>query len=498
MWVVLAILILLPLSAIVGALVYRYVVAGVELQQALAETDRLDPHWRLEDVEAGRAVIPDERNSGEVAMTASRLLPKRWPAWDVPVPGEVGDAAAERRALQESFMELEPQRQLDAEQLTALGEELERAAAARDQARKLADLPEGRYPITYSQDFLGTLLPHTQDVRGIANLLGYDVLLRAQQEDIDGALTSCRAILNAGRSIGDEPFIISALVRIACRATSVVKTQRALAQGQPTETALVQLQQLLEKEETEPLTLIALRGERAGANQFMEALQAGKNSLSAAQLEKTAGLSGPGAQGPTLEEELDMRSPGFTKSQHAAMLRYMNRAIEIAKLAPQEQRQQFQELDATRNDQPILVRLVYTSLSKFVAAQQRSQAQLRCAAAALAAERYRRAKGAWPPDLDALVAAGYLRELPTDIYDGKPLRFKRLENGLVIYSIGPDGEDNGGNIERVNPAAQGTDVGIHLWDPAQRRQAAAPHPQPRVLPAILPPHAPPGVNGRSR
>jgi hypothetical protein len=34
--------------------------------------------------------------------------------------------------------------------------------------------------------------------------------------------------------------------------------------------------------------------------------------------------------------------------------------------------------------------------------------------------------------------------VPTDPFDGKPLRFKPLANGYVIYSVGDDRRDNGG------------------------------------------------------
>jgi hypothetical protein len=44
--------------------------------------------------------------------------------------------------------------------------------------------------------------------------------------------------------------------------------------------------------------------------------------------------------------------------------------------------------------------------------------------------------------------------LPADPYDGKPLRFKRLSAGYVVYSIGSDGRDDGG-LER-NPKNPGT------------------------------------------
>jgi hypothetical protein len=63
----------------------------------------------------------------------------------------------------------------------------------------------------------------------------------------------------------------------------------------------------------------------------------------------------------------------------------------------------------------------------------------------------------------------YLKEIPVDPYDGAPLRMRRLDDGLVIYSVGPDGKDNGGTLGN-GVGAPGTDTGIRLFDPEHRRR----------------------------
>jgi hypothetical protein len=124
--------------------------------------------------------------------------------------------------------------------------------------------------------------------------------------------------------------------------------------------------------------------------------------------------------------------------------------------------------------QPVLVRLLAPAVNKVAAACLRSRVELRCAIAAVAAERYRRQKGQWPDKLETLHQAGYLTQVPVDLYDGKPLRFLRLDDGLLIYSVGPDGADNGGLIDRDKPYSSGTDMGFRLWDVPRRRQAPVP------------------------
>src|SRR5207247_417513 len=93
----------------------------------------------------------------------------------------------------------------------------------------------------------------------------------------------------------------------------------------------------------------------------------------------------------------------------------------------------------------------------------------RCAAAAVAAERFRQRTDQWPAAIDELVKAGLLKAVPTDPYDGRPLRLKRVADGLAIYAVGPDLADNGGNLDR-NAIKPGTDLGFRLWDVPARRQ----------------------------
>jgi hypothetical protein len=55
----------------------------------------------------------------------------------------------------------------------------------------------------------------------------------------------------------------------------------------------------------------------------------------------------------------------------------------------------------------------------------------------------------------------------------RPLRYRRLADRVVVYSVGLDKQDNGGNIGKV-PNAPGTDLGLRLWDINRRRQRPTP------------------------
>jgi hypothetical protein len=449
--------------------VYSTTLPDRALRAAIAETDRLDPSWRLPELEARRAQVPDRGNSALQVLAVSRLLPAEF-------------ARSGEFTYQFENPDLPPEVQLDGKQLTALRGGLRKAAAALHEGRKLAGMPHGRYAVAYSPDYLGTDVRHADQARKVADLLWLDAILRAQDNDADGAVVSARAVLNAGRSLGDEPVDVSQLVRVACRTLAVRSLERTLAQGEPSSASLRDLESLLADEDRYPALLTTVRGCRAGYDQLMENLQSGK--VSPADLAKAL-------RDDKAEKALSLviRPPGNLQVQRADLLHRMTQLAETAKLpvhAQQAPMKEWSEAFREAKTQAVLrpgpTRLVLLALldppaGKWVEVCQRSSALLRCAIAALAAERYRRDKGRWPQSLAVLVEARYLREVPADPYDGALLRFRGLADGVVIYALGRDLADDGGKLARKNPVDPGTDIGFRLWDVIRRRQPSPPGPE---------------------
>lgn len=84
-----------------------------------------------------------------------------------------------------------------------------------------------------------------------------------------------------------------------------------------------------------------------------------------------------------------------------------------------------------------------------------AEAERRILVTAIALERYRAAQGSYPQVLDAL-APVFLRAVPVDFMDGRPLRYRLADDGhFLLYSVGLDGVDNGGKVpvprERPDP-----------------------------------------------
>jgi hypothetical protein len=325
------------------------------------------------------------------------------------------------------------------------------------QARALVDRPGGRFPVAWASDGISTRLPQLARTREVVNLLAYDVLLRSQNRDTDGALSTCRALLSACRALGDEPAAVSQRLRIDLRATACQQVELALAHGQASEAVLATLQGSLDAEEAEPLLVTGIKGERALMDRFLTSVEAG--AFTPKQVRKTSSFS------------IVLYLFRHSTTARAAHLRFCNRAEELATRPVAEQLDGFRQLDRTTADFPPDLRTLVPAMLRLATAFHESRARLRCATVALAAERHRLARGTWPPALEAL-RPDFLAQVPSDPFDGAPLRYRRLDDGIVISSVGEDGRDDGGETESTSPSGTGRDLGFRLWDPPVRHKPA--------------------------
>jgi hypothetical protein len=97
----------------------------------------------------------------------------------------------------------------------------------------------------------------------------------------------------------------------------------------------------------------------------------------------------------------------------------------------------------------------------------RCTGEVRCARTALAIERYRIDKGGFPSSLDDLVPQ-YMEALLLDPFDAKPLRYRLEADAAVVYTIGDDMSDDGGQVQYRTTLETPTDYGFVLLMPQAR------------------------------
>lgn len=83
-------------------------------------------------------------------------------------------------------------------------------------------------------------------------------------------------------------------------------------------------------------------------------------------------------------------------------------------------------------------------LIRSIETEHRSIALVESTVVGLSAIRHHVDKNSVPSSLDTLVP-DFLLAVPIDPFTGVPLSFRRIPRGFVVYSIGPDGNDDRGD-----------------------------------------------------
>jgi hypothetical protein len=457
-WISLGFLLLLILTPL-GLIVAAY----LTLHAAEAEADRLDPGWRFEENEARRRAetIPPAEDAALRVGGVIKRLPAGWAE-----PCSCSD-------LSNALLKLAPNERLDASMAAALRTEVDRLAPAIEEARPLNDLSRGRLAFDTRTPVFDNPLSETMKTRKVASLLELAAIHRAQCDDLDGALCDGRAIIGVSDAIGDEPTIISMLVRLAEVHVAIKVTERILAQGEASDEALVRMQERIAAEGRVPFGLIGLRGERASEYQYLGLYADG-----------TQPVYSPGdPQGPPPGGKIFNRSlTPFWRYNQGLMLRFMNRAVEIAKLPIAEQGPRWKHWKTLTKPPDNRFRvlpgiptyLMIPGVSAFQMADSRIHGLIGVTQVMIAMERFRLARHHWPETLQE-IPRSILPELPIDPFCGEPVRIARVSDGWSVYCVGPDGQDDGGKLDPTfREDRKGFDWGYRLWDVGHRRQPRSP------------------------
>ncbi len=428
------------------------------LDAAIAEADLLDPGWRLAELEAKRRPAPtDEKNGLRQIALARAALPK------ILLYGIDGPP---KFAPQELFVGVihQPPTVLNELHHRDLRADLALATEAVARARKLIYCPYGRDSVDSSRQ------PFRFDMYSVANALRLDALLRAQEKDLDGAILEVRAMLAICRAIDEESSngAVGTHMRIAQAAVSMLEQALALGEASDTELSLAQEQFLIESEN--PNSLIWARGNRANMHDVYE--QERRQSYFEYRKARLPTLQGSTGALQRAKVEFELLQEYLSRNtKNARNLRFMTQVVEISKLPAHEQLSGFQTLEKDCPSVPSEFKSNVATISRAGIELIEPKAQLRAAAAAVAAERFRLATGRWPTEFMELVPR-FLSAVPLDPYDGASLRLKRRTNRLIVYSIGTNlNDDNGEVIDMPNQSP--LDIGFILYDVSSRRQPAS-------------------------
>lgn len=379
----------------------------------------------LAELAAKTKSVPDSQNLSLAVLDTVALLDGGQKAAqdgvEVPVRGE--PTSAEGMAVLRSFV-------------TNNAEAFERGA-------EILKRTEGVVKLDYSKGY-EMLLPHLSKFKDLANAYSLKMRVASEGHRAHEATTDALTIFQIARGLEDDPLVISHLVRYAVVTIGCQSLDRALNQVEFPMTDLVELQNALGRLEKLTRMDLALTGELASG---LDAFGRGPD------LQLLVGLTDNNAPpNPALGAGMRLYGAlGFLKSEQATLTRMLSEMIRIGRLPTWEQRallavceKEVQRMRSRPRPGSLLSPMLLPAL---VNASQREWAYLanvRCAAVGVAIERYRLDHDKKAPEtLDALVPK-YLKALPLDPFDGKPLRFRREERGWTVYSIGPNLRDDSG------------------------------------------------------
>ncbi len=261
-------------------------------------------------------------------------------------------------------------------------------------------------------------------------------------------------------------MLISCLVRINIDSLAMNSTRRALAQGEPSDQALAQLEALILDEKAQPLLVTALNGERAMLIELIRRVERREVGLS-----KLIG----GGTGYRMIAAV----AGNIGRQRALTLEWMNEAVAISRRPTFEQGALFAKWDAKISalNQHVLKRFTAILALELLPAVRmassaflRSQAELGATAILIAAERQSRRTGKWPASIKE-IDPSILPQAPVDPLSGEPFHFEHHDGQLIIYSIGLNGKDEHGAYDSKGwPNGASDDFGAKAWDVKLRRQ----------------------------
>lgn len=320
-----------------------------------------------------------------------------------------------------------------------LAERAEIIAAAQAAAQQPG---ECRYPIEFEAG-VGALVEHAQDMRGVARILSLDVRVKTERGDVAGALTSLKTTIVAGQTLQHQPTLVEQLVRIAVVGIALADAHHMLNVAELTDEQLAELAEAIAAIDPRVGMVNGTLGERGMGYHTFHHLEMLGNQ--AGPLVKSSG-------GKLSRPEDCLLYLYFMKDWIDASRQPFPQALQQVKSVEDRLKAQVGSGNVLDKVRYTVTFLMLPAVGAANQAHARQQAQRDLLLAAIAAERFRQETGAWPTQLSELTPK-YLSAVPSDPFDGKPLRMWLEGDEIAIYSVGADGKDDLGtsNGERPEP-----------------------------------------------
>ena len=357
----------------------------------------------------------------------------------------------------------------------AVGALLARHAGLLDTIRRAADMPACRFPRDWTRPSFDMLLAEVQSCRNEGWLLALAARHEAATGKPAAALADAVRLGRIGRQVGSEPILISHLVGIAIDATALSVVADILPTLTPADAPLLDDPALRDLVASTPSLVRAINGEEAFGLSIFANFADGRQGID--DMGRLAG--DPNVAILPQEEPFSLLIDPLSAVWRAFILpadiagyrrrfeayrQLVTGGVDQSRTWPQTQKQiDGIEAEIRAGPDGFLSRLIAPATDSVLRSQCMAVARHRAAEVLLAATRERLASGTHPASIDALVPAR-LPSVPRDPFTtDAPLHLKATSEELLIWSVGPDGDDDGGPQKDSEECDTGNDdIGLRM------------------------------------
>jgi hypothetical protein len=304
------------------------------------------------------------------------------------------------------------------------------------------------------------VLPHLNALRSLARLGIWQARIDIHKGQVLQALEDCLAVARAGSHWQGKGTLIEQLVVIAISALSHEEILHIIATQNLSAIDLKQIQQQLLQIYPQGYPLFNIEGERIG---FLDTVQyvftdggPGGGHLIPGRWDR---LIDDISYITDRERKIFMHLYTAASMVHARRDETISKFNEVfdkltadAKMSPYERHIRNVASDDIILTLPkyryFLIHIFMPASSRISELGYRSKTLHEATVTILALKLWRLEKGEYPANLDELIAAGFLKELPTDPYSNKPLNYKKTDDNFILYSVSPNFTDDGGEPDR--------------------------------------------------
>jgi hypothetical protein len=342
---------------------------------------------------------------------------------------------------------------------------LARHAATLALIRRAADRDTCRFQRDWTRPSYEMLLPELQSLRHVARLLVLETRREAADGNAADALHDVARIQRIGRHAASEPILISNLVGIAIDTMALDTLAQVLPTLRKSDLATLDAPEIRDLVTTPPAMASHFYGEEAfGLSVFADLAD---NQRSVTMLSYLLGNSQPE---PFLLRILpaSLLYRVFFLPADLAGYRWIMEQYQAIATRSEPYPDLTNRIDAIekeiRNGSPgIMSSQFLPALGALFRSQTRNVAHHRAATALVAATRQRLETETTPTTFEELSTKLVPPASRDPFMADRPLVMKQTDDALLVYSVGPDGEDDGGPVAPGADKVEGNDdVGLRM------------------------------------